>query len=96
MTYGTKWTRGKPPEGNYSDRHVAGGTKQVPHGRWVSARMIDQIGTKFGGRKGKLWLKQIEKMNNKSGINDPEGKNWPIKTCILKGGGKWLRRQSDP
>ena len=48
--------------------------------------MIDWIGTKFGGREGKLWLKQIEKMNNKSGINDPEGKNWPIKTCILKGG----------
>ena len=76
---------------------MAGGRGQVPHGRWVSARMIDWIGTKFGGRKGKLWLKQIEKMNNKRGINYPEGNNWPIQTCILKGGGgKWLRRQSDP
>ena len=87
MTHGTKWTRGKLPEGNCSDRHVAGGTGQVPHGRWVSARMIDRFGNKFGGRKGKLWLKQIEKMNNKSGINDPEGKNWPIKT-----GGQMVQR----
>ena len=79
MTQGTKWTRGKSPEGNCSGRHVAGGRGQVPHGRWVSARMIDRIGTKFGGRKGKLWLKQIEKMNNKRATIIQRGTTGPFR-----------------
>ena len=57
--------------------------------------MNDWIGTKFVGREETLWLKQMEKMNNKRDINDPEGNNWPIQTCILKGD-QWLRRPSDP